>query len=376
VRNWIERQRNIIDFTVAALARRKGKSLALTCVYTFVVMLLASVIFFTGALKKEATLVLKEAPEIVVQRQVLGRHDLIPIEYAERIRNIRGVVSVKERLWGYYYMAGANYTLMTRNESPPEDGGVAIGRGVSRVLQVGQGDSLALRGHDGTLFNFEVKEVFPATSELVSADLIILSEKEFRDFFGLDRAVATDLAVSVRNPREVATIAAKVTEILPDTRPILRDEIARTYDSVFDWRGGVIIVVLVTALLAFVIFAFEKASGLSAEERREIGTLKAIGWETGDVIVMKVWEAVAVSLTAFLFGTVLAYVHVFVASAPLFEPVLKGWSILYPQFDLTPFISPYEVATLFFLTVVPYIAATIIPSWRAAIVDPDSIMRS
>jgi ABC-type lipoprotein release transport system permease subunit len=128
--------------------------------------------------------------------------------------------------------------------------------------------------------------------------------------------------------------------------------------------------------LAFVIFAFEKASGLSAEERREIGTLKAIGWETSDVIVMKFWEAIAVSLTAFLLGTILAYVHIFVMSAPLFEQVLKGWSVLYPRFRLTPFISPYELATLFFLSVVPYIAATIIPSWKASIVDPDSIMRA
>ncbi len=376
MRKWIERQRNVIDFTVAAVARRKGKNLALISVYTLVVMLLASVIFFTGALKKEANMVLIGAPEIVVQRLVAGRHDLIPISYAQRIGRIRGVVSVKERLWGYYYMAGANYTVMTPDDSPQEEGSVTIGRGVSRTLQISEGDTLALRGHEGMLFNFDIKEILSADSELVSADLIIMCERDFRDFFGLDGAVATDLAVKVRNPREVATVAAKVLEILPDTRPIIRDEIARTYDSVFDWRGGVIIVVLSTALLAFVIFAFEKASGLSAEEKREIGTLKAIGWETGDVIVLKFWEAVGVSLTAFLLGTVLAYIHVFVASAPLFEQVLKGWSILYPEFKLTPFISPYEVATLFFLTVVPYIVATIIPSWRAAIVDPDSIMRS
>ena len=61
MKSWIERQRNIIDFTVASLARRKGKNLALVAVYTFVVLLLASVIFFTGALKKEAALTLGEA---------------------------------------------------------------------------------------------------------------------------------------------------------------------------------------------------------------------------------------------------------------------------------------------------------------------------
>jgi ABC-type lipoprotein release transport system permease subunit len=84
---------------------------------------------------------------------------------------------------------------------------------------------------------------------------------------------------------------------------------------------------------------------------------------------------VAISLTSFLAGVILAYLHVFFASSTLFEPALKGWSVLYPDFKLTPFVSVYEVANLFFLTVVPYTVATIVPSWRAAIIDPDSVMR-
>ncbi len=34
------------------------------------------------------------------------------------------------------------------------------------------------------------------------------------------------------------------------------------------------------------------------------------------------------------------------------------------------------MATLFFLTVVPYTVATVVPAWRAAITDPDAVMRS
>ena len=74
-------------------------------------------------------------------------------------------------------------------------------------------------------------------------------------------------------------------------------------------------------------------------------------------------------------GTLSAYVHVFFSSALLFEPVLKGWAVLYPRFQLVPHIDPYQVLALFFLTVVPYTVATVIPSWNAATVDPDSIMR-
>jgi len=180
----------------------------------------------------------------------------------------------------------------------------------------------------------------------------------------------------VRNAKEVATAAGKVQKLLPDTRPIMRSEILRTYDTIFDWRSGLIVVILSAAVLAFVIFAWDKASGLSAEERKEIGILKAIGWETADVLLMKFWEGTVVSLSSFLAGVLLAYVHVFFTDVVLFEPVLKGWSTLYPTFKLVPYVSAYQVATLFFLTVVPYTVSTIIPSWRAATIDPDSVMRS
>jgi hypothetical protein len=69
-------------------------------------------------------------------------------------------------------------------------------------------------------------------------------------------------------------------------------------------------------------------------------------------------------------------VHVFYLSAGLFEPVLKGWAVLYPDFRPVPFVDPLQVATLFFFTVLPYVAATIVPIWRAAMTDPDSVMRS
>ena len=181
--------------------------------------------------------------------------------------------------------------------------------------------------------------------------------------------------LQVRNARELPTIAAKIKQMYPDTRQILREEILRTYEAVFDWRGGLIIVVLSGVFFAFIILAWDKATGLSGEEKREIGILKAIGWETSDILLMKFWEGAVLSLSAFFMGIFLAYVHIFLGSSILFEPVLKGWSVLYPHFRLTPYINAYQIATVFFLTVIPYTVATILPSWRSATIDPDSVMR-
>ena len=204
----------------------------------------------------------------------------------------------------------------------------------------------------------------------------MVSEEDFRKIFSISQDHATDLVLQVRNDKELATIAAKITQLYPDTRPILRNEILRTYDAVFDWRAGVIIVILSGAFFAFIILAWDKATGLNAEEKREIGILKAIGWETSDILLMKFWEGAAVSLSAFLMGILSAYLHIFFTASVLFAPVLKGWSVLYPDFKLTPFISAYEIAILFFLTVIPYTVATILPSWRSATIDPDSVMRT
>jgi lipoprotein-releasing system permease protein len=374
----IEAQKNILDFTLSSLLRRKGKNAALVLVYTLVVFLLASVMFFTHSLRQEAALVLKDAPEIVVQKLVAGRQDLIPLDYIDKIKDIRGVSSINGRLWGYYYdgAIGANYTLMVPTDVQISPGTIEIGNGIAKIRRVSQGDLFTLRAYNGEAMLYQVKRIFSAQSALVSSDLILMGEQDFRNLFQIPNGQVTDLTLKVRNSREMGTIAQKITEILPGTRPIIRNEILRTYDSVFDWRGGILIVILFVAVLCFIIFAWDKASGLSAEERKEIGILKAIGWETSDVILMKFWEGVVLSLSSFLLGIVLAYVHVFFTSSILFEPVLKGWSVLYPDFKLVPFIDAYQISTLFFLTVMPYTVATIIPSWRAATVDPDSVMRA
>ncbi len=378
MRPWIEKQRNILDFTLSSLARRKGKNIALICVYTVLVVLLASVMFFTHALRKEAVLVLRDSPAMIVQRMVAGRHDLIPAGYADSIRTVKGVSAVRGRLWGYYFdpVVGANYTLMVPEAFEHPAGSVVIGAGVSRSRSAMTGDILPLRGYDGQLSYFTVAGILASDSELVSSDLMLLSEQDFRKLFHLPGGVYTDIVLDVRNSREIATVAGKIVRLLPDTRPISRNEVLRTYDSIFDWRSGIVVVILFAVALAFVIFAWDKASGLSAEEKKEIGVLKAIGWETSDVLWLKFWEGTVISLTSFLAGVLLAYVHVFLTPAALFEPVLKGWSVLYPEFRLLPEISAYQVATLFFLTVVPYTVATIIPSWRAATIDPDAVMRS
>ena len=367
-----------MDFTLASLWRRKVRNLSLLLVYALVVFLLSSVIFFANALREEAEAVLEGSPELIVQRTVGGRHSLVPVGYAEKISRIRGTASVRPRLWGYYYhpASRSNFTLMVPEKFSLPDDSVEIGAGVLRAWRDLWDGKLYFKTHDGDAISLKPVGTLSDEAELVAADLILMSESAFRKISGVPEGYATDFTVRIRNERECQTIARKIVKVLPDTRPILKEEIIRTYNSLFDWRGGYIIVLLGGGVLAFFIFAWDKATGLSAEEKTEIGILKGIGWDTSDVLMMKFWEGAVISISAFLIGVTVAYLHVYFASAGLFEHALKGWAILYPKFTLRPAVNAYQLAILFFLTVVPYTLITIVPTWKVAATDPDTVMRS
>ena len=377
----IQRQLYLMDFTLASMRRRTGRNLVLLTIYLLIIFLLASVMFFTGAIRHEATTLLEGAPEITVQRLVMGRHDLVPLSYLEALGKIRGVRRAHGRLWGYFYdqASRANYTLMVPDTDKPGltlgKGETILGEGVARLRGVKKGRILTLPSPTGKPMVLRIKDILGTESALVSSDLVLVSEEDFRHFFELPANVFTDLVLEVRNEREVPTVVGKASYRLPDARFVTRSDIERTYSSIFSWREGIMLALLGCTLIAFAILTFDKASGLSAEERREIGILKAVGWETGDIMAMKLWEGALLSLVAFLGGTLLAYGHVFWFDAKFLQPVLKGWGVLYPQFSLSPSVDTIQLASLAFFTILPFTAATIIPIWRSAIADPEQVMR-
>jgi len=378
----------IIDYAITSLFRRKYKSMAIITAFTVVVAALASILLFSGSLKREAAYVLGSAPDLIIQRIVGGRHDLIPLDYAEKILKIPGIGEVNPRYWGYYYdpLTEANYTVqgtdgnaetlqLLEGRLPAGNTECAVGAGVAEIKKTGTGGELILVNSRNTGVLYEVVGVFSADSSLLTNDLIILPNETVIDFFGYPPGKATDVAVQVYNKHELQTVATKVKKLLPDSRPITKTELVRTYEMVFNWRSGMMLSVFSAALIAFCILAWDKATGISADEKQEIGILKAIGWDTSEVLALKFWEGLILSLTSFLLGTIAGFIHVFIFHSFFLAPVIKGWSVVFPDFHLTPYLDPYLVFTLGSLTIIPYVASTVIPAWKTAITDPDTIMR-
>jgi len=379
---------NILNYALGGLLRRKLKTSVLIAAYTFTITIIASVLFLTHAFKLETKAILEAAPDLLIQKIQGGRHALIPIQYAEKIELLPGVRNVTPRFWGYYYdgLVDANFTLMGSGNNalrldllegrlPEKEDECALGQGVAALRGAPLGKNLILINNKNMGVLYKVTGIFRTPSSMFTNDLVILTDNAIQTFFDLPGDRATDLGVTIPNRQEIQTIAAKVKKLLPDTRPITKDELIKTYDMVFNWRSGMMLALFSGGIFAFCLLAWDKATGISAEEKHEIGILKAIGWSTGDVLVLKTWEGIAISFTAFLTGVVAAYFHVFSFGAPLLAPIMKGWSTLFPPFTLPPSIDIFHLYALGFFTVIPYITSTVIPIWKTAVTDPESIMR-
>jgi hypothetical protein len=218
-----ERHRHFLDFALSMMFRRKGKNAALLLVYTLIVFVLSSVVFFSNALREEATKALSHAPEIVVQKTCAGRHSLIPLQYAEPIKQIRGVRSVTARLWGYYFhpASGSNYTIMAPESFPHGEGEAVVGSGVLRTWGTATEEGLYFKTYDGETLTLKIADSFDAETDLLTADLILVSKTTFGRLFDTPEGFATDLAVEVRNTKGTQRSVRRLPKKSPGRYPPL-----------------------------------------------------------------------------------------------------------------------------------------------------------
>jgi predicted lysophospholipase L1 biosynthesis ABC-type transport system permease subunit len=373
----LRRQTALLEFALASLLRHRGKAAVLGAVLTLIVFLLASLAFLRSSVRMEAGALLQDAPDIVVQRLVAGRQDLVPQSAVSAAGALPGVARAQGRLWGYYYDAsgGANYTVLVPHAAPPADGETAIGSGVSRSRQGYSRDVLAFRSYNGKAVLLTVKAVLPERADLIAADLVAVSERDFRALFALPADVVNDVAVYLSPGADPAAVEQRLLRALPGARVVTRQDMLDTAASFLDWRHGIAGALVVAMAIALIIVSADKPSALGVEEQREIGTLRALGWSSMDVLIAKTYESVAVSMVALLLGMLTAYVHVYPGGAALFAPVLRGWALLAPNLHLVPSLDIPFLAAIAASTIMLPASGTLLAAYRPASGDPDAVIR-
>lgn len=389
----MKRQLALIRFALGSAHRRAGRTLSLVAALALVTFSYSSVLFLTEALRREFRLAANALPDLTVQSLVAGRPALISEEGLPAIASIAGVVEVKPRVWGYYFVPAmsGNFTVVgvdTDAESvrrdlalvllegnlPGASGEVVLGESLAAFLGLEITDAVTLPV-GRAMKRLELVGTFRSQVALWTSDVILMSVADAREFLQVPPGHATDFAVQLSTPDEATVAARKIAELLPSARIVDRQLMSRTYDLTFDTRGGMMGAMLLSALVAFLILAWDRLTGVGPGERREIGVLKAVGWRTGDVLIARLWENTVIALYGAVPGILAAYGYVFLARAPGLAEVLLGWSSIYPALRLTPAVDPGQLLVLLCLVVIPFVAASLVPAWRTATHDPHGLLR-
>lgn len=387
----------LIEYAINAVLRQKYKSFFIATVLTLLITLLSSVFFITNSIKNELNNTVEALPQIIVQKVKAGRHYEMDVSSVDDILEISGVTDAVARVWGYYYFknAGVNFSIVGVDEFENQyknslnnivekfefsefenSSSMIVGKGVQQIMEESYyKEYFNFIKPDGTLKKVNIAGVFDGDTSLESNDMIVMSKDMLREIFDIDETKATDIVVKVANTQEIQTVASKIKLMYPDARIVTTQDLKVSYQNIFDYKAGIFLALFIVSLFTFFIIIYDKASGLSSEEKREIGILKAIGWRVDDVLKEKFYESFIISFFSYLFGVFLAFTYVYIFQAPIIRNIFTGYSQLKTDFVL-PFVFDFTTLSLvFFLSVPVYVAATIIPSWKVATLEADEVIR-
>jgi ABC-type lipoprotein release transport system permease subunit len=196
--------------------------------------------------------------------------------------------------------------------------------------------------------------------------------------------MATDLLVTCKPGYQAAvsrTIAQELTFPSRDGQGTVRLRVTAREDLLTLLPRGVLHrqgVFNLHFLLAFVIgiLVLLVTSGLGlAERRREIGILKATGWQTDEILLRGLTESFALSLAGACIALILAWLWLRVGNGSGVAGIFLSGVGAAPDFPVPFRLTPVPALLAFVLAFAVVMTGTLYASWRAAIAPPREALR-
>jgi len=381
----------LLEYALDSLTRQKRRNIFLFSVLSFIIFLLSSVFFVRNSLLYQFDDAIGVMPDIVVQQLEGGRVVSVEEDLADELLAIAGVQDVVGRVWGYYHFFQANTDFaivgvdefeqnsnpnFVKDASKLQDDTMFIGNGVKKVLQKFYYEKeFHFLLPDATNMRLKIAGQLSKDSALWSDDVMLLTKESAKKVLAIDDNKVVDFALFVANKKEIPTIVAKIRTLFPTAKITTKENLFVEYDKLLSYRGGFFLLLFVVTLFTFFMIVYDKVSGVTSQEKSEVGILKAIGWRVNDILQYKFYEAFILSFFAYALGVIGAMFYVYSFDASIIFDIFVGSSQIKPQIAL-PFVFDAQTFFLIFFMSVPiYIAATIIPTWRVATLDVDELLR-
>ena len=379
-----------INLIFLLLHKQKTKYISIFILATLTIFLLSTVIFIKSSLQNEILKTLESHNDFIIQKEFGGRIFDIENQLEDKLRNIYGVKNITKRVYGrykflsedvYITIIGVDFSNLNKelknlglqNISKDE---MIVGFEVDNLLKKYKYTNY----YDFFLPNKEIKKVKIAKvlekeSNIISSDIIILDINLARDILGINRDFSTNIAFDVPNELERANIKQKLQRLDLDLNIIQKEDILKKYETIFNYKGGVFLILYLVVLFAFIMILYQRYSQVSINERKQIAIFKAIGYSVRDIIKIKMSENFVVAFVSYLIGVLLAYFFVFILNAPILKNIFIDFSNIKNDFIIYPYIEFSTFVTLFLFFMVLFLSSVLIPVWKISAINPYESLR-
>jgi len=363
-----------------------------------VVLCLVAVIFpfMTGisileGIKCQARISVQEGADVYVAGDLYGSNAPVSTEHVSALKMIDGVDRIFPRIVGRAYLFDQLVTIVglhsqafpghleiIQGHMPGSAGEVLIGNALARQMGFQLGTTFSLSFNPSK--RFRIAGIFRSECSIWSAILICMPLEDAQELFQTP-GMASDILIYTR-PGYAHAVAELIQErgYLGETKgPLLRvqdrDLISLYIQKGFNARGGVF-TALYTVAFALGIPALLVASGLGFTERRkEIGILKATGWQTQEVLETVGLENIMLSLAATPIAVLLSFFWLKVLNGFFVAQFFIAQIDLMPPFPVPSRFLPVPVLLGFLVSLIITCVGSIYTTWRTAVVPPSDAMR-
>jgi ABC-type lipoprotein release transport system permease subunit len=334
--------------------------------------------------------ILKEGGDLYVSRDNYGSNAPIELGLSQRFQVIQGVTRVVPRVIGRTYVKGKFMAVLGISSSsipssiqlilgrePKAKGEVILGQRASEYLNLKVGSRFSIDRNPGQILR--IVGLFRSPFTIWDADLLIMNFEDAGNLFGI-RDQATDFLIYTRpGYGQIVDKIIQVPEEEEAARPPLRvqtrDLIDRYSQRGFNIRAGVF-AAFYSIVFALAVPSIGILSGFGQmERRREIGVVKALGWQTPEVLEMVALENVILSLLSipFILLVATAWIHLF-EGAGIVQFFIAGINTMMP-FSIPSRIFPVPFLLSIMMAPILTMVGTIYSTWRTAVVPPSEAMK-
>jgi ABC-type lipoprotein release transport system permease subunit len=310
----------------------------------------------------------------------------------QQLRKIQGVTNVVPRVIGRTYVKGKFLAILgiapssipssiriIRGRGLRAKGEVILGEGAAEYLKLVVGSRFSIKRNPGQVFR--IVGLFRSSCNIWNVDLLLMNFEDASELFGL-RGKATDLSVYTRPGYEqivdvIVRLSGQEEESeQPPLRVQTRALIDRYSQRGFNIKAG-IFAGFYCLVLALGIPCIGVISGFGlSERRREIGVMKALGWQTQEVLEMVTMENLILSIISmpFIVLVTVGWIHL-LNGAGIAGFFIASFDIMMP-FSVPSRIFPIPVFLGTMLAMLLTMVGSIYATWRAAIVPPSEAMKT